>query len=190
MNKRHPLAELIEHVQQLNDWSDRYLGERARALGVDLSSSNISRLKNREIVSIKGSVIRGLAQVLKINEKQVARAALASMGVILEAGQSDLEEAVHTTTEYSERDRRIILSVMSAMRENGEQTDDSSTIGNKNRERESADDGPVISSGEKTGGVGLDQMDFDLAAHPDMELERDRFDAEHGDAGEENQDRD
>ena len=60
------------------------------------------------------------------------------------------------------------------------------------RERGGRDDGEGVGVGEKTGGrpvgAGLDQMDFDLAAHPDMPLERDRFDAEHGDAGEENQD--
>lgn len=56
----------------------------------------------------------------------------------------------------------------------------------------SQDDRPDAGAGQKTpvpaGRAELDQMDFDLAAHPDMPLERDRFDAEHGDAGEENQD--
>lgn len=60
------------------------------------------------------------------------------------------------------------------------------------RERGGPDDGEGVGVGKKTGGrpvgAGLDQMDFDLAAHPPMGLQRDQDDALFDTLGEEDQD--
>ena len=60
------------------------------------------------------------------------------------------------------------------------------------RERGRQDEGPDAGTGEKTtgrpSGAGLDQIDFDLAAHPPMGLQRDQDDALFDTLGEEDQD--
>lgn len=116
VNKHHPLGELIQSAQDKNGWSVRDLQRRAEDFGFEMKHSNFSRLKLHEVVTVKGDVIRMLAKVLALPEPMVARAALASMGIDLSGTDSTVDEAVRTSTEFSERDRHIIQAVVDAMR--------------------------------------------------------------------------
>ena len=123
------------------------------------------------------ATVTALAKAFRIDVEHVLASVARAMGLPTSVTIAGLEAASN---------EELLGEIRRRMESTHEQ--DADPDHTHDRERESADDGPVASSGEKTGGVGLDQMDFDLAAHPDMPLERDRFDAEHGDAGEENQD--
>jgi hypothetical protein len=116
VNKHHPLGELIQSAQDKNGWSVRDLQRRAEVLGFEMKHSNFSRLKLHEVVTVKGDVIRMLAKVLALPEPMVARAALASMGIDMASSDTTVDEAVRTSTEFSERDRRIIQAVVDTMR--------------------------------------------------------------------------
>ncbi|MEG9248047.1 hypothetical protein V6S67_08115 [Arthrobacter sp. Soc17.1.1.1] len=116
MNSRHPLGDLIERVQEKNGWSDRDLADRAGRMNLEIAKSNFSRLKNQPLNSIKGSLIKGLAEVLDISESRVAQAALASLGVDLGPADDSLDVAVRRSLDLSERDRRIINAVLTTMR--------------------------------------------------------------------------
>lgn len=120
VNSIQTLAELIKSVQDLNDWSDRDLGKRAEKM--EITTSNFSRLKNWEIVSVKGSLVRILAQVLRVSEAKVARAAMVSMGVDPPIDEIAVDAAVRNLDEFSEGDRWIITSVLDAMRETRSET--------------------------------------------------------------------
>lgn len=128
VNALHPLGELIDSVLTRNGWSTRDLANRSRAAGEYMSHTNFGRLKNEPLVSIKGSTVKLLARVLQVPEAVVAAAALDSMGV--ERGfdtSADIASAVHSSIDLSARDRKIILSVLDAMRDemNGQQDDHS-----------------------------------------------------------------
>lgn len=116
MNSRHPLGGLIERIQSKNDWSDRDLADRATRMKLEIAKSNFSRLKNQPLVSIKGSLIKGLAQVLDVSEAVVAQAALASLGVTLDSEADSLDTAVRRSVDLTERDRRIVAAVLNTMR--------------------------------------------------------------------------
>ncbi|MGV9744632.1 hypothetical protein ACWDTG_06920 [Rhodococcus zopfii] len=114
---RHELAALIERVRELNDWSDTDVVRRATALGHKLSKSNISRVRNTDVVSLTGSTIKGLAAGLGIPEAEVARAALVSMDIdIPDLGGLDLETVIKMDTSISAKDRTMLLGLARQMR--------------------------------------------------------------------------
>ncbi|WP_372699380.1 hypothetical protein [Arthrobacter sp. JSM 101049] len=159
MNSNNPLADLIRSAQELNGWSDRDLGKRAESLGLDITTSNFSRLKNRELVSVKGSLIKTLSRVLKVSEAKVAHAALASMGVEISYDELTVDDAVRNSTDFSARDRRIIQSVMDAMRDERSETvhdDQEQPETNPSGERVAGEGGAGggVGVGEKTEAVG------------------------------------
>lgn len=167
--------------------------------GFNMTHSNFSRLKNDEIVSIKGSIIKLLAEVLGLPETKVARAAMASMGVDLQIDEVAVDAAVRNSNEFSERDRRIITSVLDAMRDTqGEATNDNQDKPETNPPGERTL--RAVGSGrEAVAGQKIDPEDPEylkplpleqMAAHPNFKLHRDKFDEAYGDAGEENQDPD
>lgn len=198
MNSTQTLAELIKSIQELNDWSDRDLGKRAEKLGLEITTSNFSRLKNRDVVSVKGSLIRILAQVLQVSEAKVARAAMASMGVDLPVRDVAVDEAVRNSPEFSERDRRIITSVMDAMRETQSETshdDQDKPETNPPSKRTLRAVGPSGDAGQGQKIPHPDDPDFlipppieQLAALPYAKTHREKFDEALGERGEENQD--
>lgn len=116
MNSKHQLGQLIERVQQDNDWSDRDLAQRAQSMNLDLGKSNWSRLKNQPVLTFKPTHIRGLALVLEQTETAVASAALGSMGLTL-AGYQDgnVEAAIRNNSELSKRDKRVMLAVFTEL---------------------------------------------------------------------------
>lgn len=199
MNEMHPLGKLIQASQDRNGWSTRDLQRMAGMRGFNMTHSNFSRLKNDEIVSIKGSIIKLLAEVLGLPETKVARAAMASMGVDLQIDEVAVDAAVRNSNEFSERDRRIITSVLDAMRDTqGEATNDNQDKPETNPPGERTL--RAVGSGrEAVAGQKIDPEDPEylkplpleqMAAHPNFTLHRDKFDEAYGDAGEENQDPD
>ncbi|MFJ2620008.1 hypothetical protein [Glutamicibacter sp. NPDC087344] len=124
MNSMQTLADLIKSVQEKNGWSDRDLGRRAAKLDTDITTSDFSRLKNRELVSVTGSLIRKLALVLMVSEQKVAQAALVSMGLDLEIPEVTVEDAVRNSPEFSIRDQALIMGLVSAMRDGESGTDE------------------------------------------------------------------
>ncbi|WP_054820997.1 helix-turn-helix transcriptional regulator [Arthrobacter sp. JCM 19049] len=217
MNEIHPLGELLQEVMDRNGWSLRALSKRASDLGFAMSHSNFGRLKDEPVVSMKGETIKMLAQVLKVSESRVAEAVLGSMGVDAPAfpEQPKLKDVVRTTSEFSERDQRILLSVIDAMRD--ESGADGHAVnqdyqGNSRRQSVRAvapagDAGP----GQKTGPRGYEAEDSldqhgisqvsgpdaenipvppleQLAAHPNLKSEREKWEEIHGERGEECQD--
>ncbi|WP_074710800.1 hypothetical protein [Arthrobacter alpinus] len=116
MNATHPLGELIQAAQDKNGWSTRDLERRAQGLGLDMKHSNFSRLKNQELISIKGAVIHALSDVLQVSVQRVAQAAMASMGVEVQSNRPSLEDVVRDSPEFSSRDRKIIQGLVDTIR--------------------------------------------------------------------------
>lgn len=121
MSPRHALAGLIDHVRDQNGWSDSDIVRRALRAGHRLSKSNLSRVRNTEVVALTASTIQALAAGLEIPESAVARAALLSMGIGLqEPDSADPETAISADISLSTRDRAILLGVLRMMREQPE----------------------------------------------------------------------
>lgn len=114
---RHPLADLMDRVRERNGWSDSQVVSRARAAGETLGKSNISRVRNTDVVSLTGSTIKGLAAGLGIPAGVVAKAALESMGITLvDAGNLDLETVIKTDATLSTNNREMLLGMVQQMR--------------------------------------------------------------------------
>lgn len=114
---RHQLAALLDRIRELNGWSDTDIVRRATASGETLSKSNISRVRNTDVVSLTGTTIKGLAAGLGIPSGEVARAALESMGITLaDAGSLDLETVIKTDSTLSNDNREMLLGLVSQMR--------------------------------------------------------------------------
>ena len=115
MNESHPLAQLIQETQDRNGWSTRDLERIADRHGYSMKHSNFSRLKSEPVVAIKASQIRILSKVLGVSEQLIARAAINSMGVDLDATDIGIRDVLRSSNELTSRDRRILLSVIDAM---------------------------------------------------------------------------
>ena len=186
MNALHSLRDLAQAVVDQQQLSSRQIAEKAKRAGRRLSYTTLNHMLAGTYKSVpSGDTLRTLAWLAGVSEEVAFTAAGQPV-----PGPPLADELPDGADNLSPKSRRVIIDMLRVLIDLESNHDKDTNPQTQDRERESADDGPVISSGEKTGGVGLDQMDFDLAAHPDMPLERDRFDAEHGDAGEENQDRD
>lgn len=118
MKRKHALATLIDQVRAVNGWSDTDVVERARKRGHQLSKSNVSRVRLDDVQSIKGDLIRALADGLGISPNQVAAAALASMGLPLyDVAGWDTEQAIRRDPALSERSRRVLLALLHELQE-------------------------------------------------------------------------
>lgn len=214
MNEIHPLGSLIQEALDRNGWSLRHLSKRAADAGSPMSHTNLGRIKDEPVISIKADTIRLLAKILNVSESRVAQAALDSMG-ISHAGTQDpsIEDVVRTSTEISAYDQQLLTAMLAIMRSNkGESNDDQEQPeANPSGERSSreAGGGGGVVSGQKTGrgqppwGPSTSFREFaaakraerenqvppieSLAAHPNFKRDRDRFDEAHGEAGEESQ---
>lgn len=211
MNDMHSLGRLIADAQDRNGWSLRDLQTRAERKGYEMSHTNFGRLKSNPVTSIKGENITMLAAVLQVPVTTVAAAALESMGVVLSAPlQPSVVDVVQTSPDLTEYDQALLTAMLDVMLGRPKADDhDHDQHPTPARERAQHDDGedaaPAGRRGagrrdagprQKTSAVGqaparsLNPADYDLAAHPPMELTRDRQDREWGDVGEENQDHD
>ena len=137
---RHELAALIERVRELNGWSDPDVVRRATARGQKLSKSNISRVRNTDVVSITGTTIKGLAAGLGIPETEVARAALVSMDIDMpDLGSLDLETVIKMDPSISAHNRTMLLGLVRQMRrpdmeeEHGKRTEEVAKQGTQAR---------------------------------------------------------
>lgn len=116
MQPRHPLAALIDHVRSVNNWSDPDVVNRARQRGHLLSKSNISRIRNEDVTTIKGSMIKALAAGLGLDVLTVADAALESMGIKrYDIAQADSAQAIRTDPALSEKNRAMLLALLQEM---------------------------------------------------------------------------
>lgn len=199
MNEIHALGALLQEAMDRNGWSLRALSARADARGFKMSHSNFGRLKDEPVTSMKGETIKMLSQVLQVPESRVAAAALASMNIDLPTveDQRPLLDLVLSSNELSARDQRILLSVISAMRDN-----ESGTDGQPDPEAPKASKPPRLravapasdpSAGQKTGLTEAEDKVTpppieQLAAHFPFETEHEKFERLHGERGEENQD--
>lgn len=199
MNEIHALGALLQEAMDRNGWSLRALSARADARGFKMSHSNFGRLKDEPVTSMKGETIKMLSQVLQVPESRVAAAALASMNIDLPTveDQRPLLDLVLSSNELSARDQRILLSVISAMRD-----DESGTNGQPDPEAASTPKPPRLRAvapasdagpGQKTGLTEAEDSVTpppieQLAAHFPFETEHEKFERLHGQHGEENQD--
>ena len=211
MNDMHSLGRLIAEAQERNGWSLRDLAARAEREGYDMSHTSFARLKSTPVTSIKGENITMLALVLRVPVTHVATAALESMGVQLNSAlQPSVLDVVQDSPDLSTYDQELLTALLRVMVERrrtdphaeDDQQDHEHHEQPPARERSTAAGrrgaaGGDAGAGQKTAalaGVPADEdaavrpEDLDLAAHPYMELSRDRQDAVWGDVGEENQD--
>lgn len=119
MSPTHPLAQLMDSVKAANNWSDPDLVLIARRKGHNLTKSNISRYRNENpLISIKGEIIRALADALGVSVGQVATAAVQSMGIALPVYDApSVEQAIRVDPALSIRDKDMLLSMLGQMRE-------------------------------------------------------------------------
>lgn len=185
MNEPQTLRELAQAVVSTQQMSSRQIAMKAQRADRKLTATTLNHmLAGTYKFQPTADTLRTLAWLAGVSEEVAFTAAGQPV-----PGPPLADELPDGADNLSPKSRRVIIDMLRVLIDLESNHDKDTHPQTQDRERESADDRPVISSGEKTGGAGLDQMDFDLAAHPDMPLERDRFDAEHGDAGEENQDR-
>ena len=217
MNESHPLAQLIQETQDRNGWSTRDLERIADRHGYSMKHSNFSRLKSEPVVAIKASQIRILSKVLGVSEQLIARAAINSMGVDLDATDIGIRDVLRSSNELTSRDRRILLSVIDAMHDdesgtNAEHTQPQTNTpprlravaptdhpgqGQKTTPADNSSAGDDIELQLDQLGIkqlhGSEAEEFpvpgeqDLAALKDYETDREKFDRIHGERGEENQ---
>lgn len=117
---RHQLATLIDQVRDANGWSDTDIVRRATSAGHKLSKSNLSRIRNTDVVSVTSTTIRALTAGLGVPEPEVARAALASMGIDLpDFSGLDLETVVKIDPTLAVRDKQILLDLLRTLRDPG-----------------------------------------------------------------------
>lgn len=118
----HPLSRLIQSVEDGQGWTDREVSRRITAAGHSMSHSYIGKLKNKPIQSVNASMVQTLAIGLGVPETVVAEAALASMGVHIDTSSSaGLDVAIATEEALTDRDKRLLRSLVKEMRTDGEQ---------------------------------------------------------------------
>ncbi|WP_270409549.1 hypothetical protein [Brachybacterium paraconglomeratum] len=140
----HPLSQLIQSIEDGQGWTDREVSRRIAAAGHKMSHSYIGKLKNHPIQSVNASMVQTLAIGLGIPETVVAEAALASMGVHIDTSRSaGLDVAIATDEALTDRDKRLLRSLVKEMRTDGE----------GRREESSNDDGPRVPGGPQSDGA-------------------------------------
>lgn len=118
VKQTHALAALIDDVRAANGWSDPDVVTRAASKGHKLSKSNISRIRNNPVVTLNIETVSALADGLGVPKAMVANAALASMGIVTYSS-ADLtaEEAIRRDPTLSERDKKMLLTVLLGLRD-------------------------------------------------------------------------
>lgn len=141
----HPLSRLIQSIEDGQGWTDREVSRRIAAAGHTMSHSYIGKLKNKPIQSVNASMVQTLAIGLGVPEAVVAEAALASMGVRIDTGSSaGLDVAIATEEALTDRDKRLLRSLVKEMRTDGE---------GRREDESSDDDGPRVPGGSQSDGA-------------------------------------
>lgn len=195
VNELHPLGRLIQAAQDREGWSTRDMERVAERNGYSMKHSNFSRLKIEPVVAIKASQIQVLASVLGVSEQAVANAAVASMGVQMSGQTATLEDSLRYSTDLSVRDQRLILSLVSAMRndESGSNGQSDSADNNATPRLRAVAPAGDARPGQKTEpDYGITELHGDearnipvpprgrLAAHPKVKTKREQHDEETG----------
>lgn len=191
MNKLHPLGKLIQDAMDRNDWSLRELERRSSAAGHRMSHTNLGRIKDEPVTSIKGDVIKLLSQILNLPERAVAAAALESMGVehTRAAHTNTLQQAVRTSQEISEYDQELLEALITVMKKRATHVHENEPESDDLRARRAGRSRQVIGSGQKNDSATIARPPLEsLAAHPYFELQAERTDREFETLGEESQD--
>lgn len=117
MQTRTPLGNLIQSTQDVHGWSARRLEELAEGKP-SLGKSNVSKLKNRPLTSIKGETLVSLAEVLGLPTELVVRAALRSLKAPIDLNQDTgaPEDAIRIDPDLSEADKQTLLRMLMFMR--------------------------------------------------------------------------
>jgi len=116
MKHTHPLAELIDETRRVNGWSDQDIADRANRLGYKLSKSNISRIRNSEIIALNIGFVKAIAAAMGLPPAMVARAALASAGIIIGVDEWTIEEAIKRDITLSLESKQTLLLMVQSMR--------------------------------------------------------------------------
>ncbi|MFJ2318383.1 hypothetical protein ACIOTN_16975 [Glutamicibacter sp. NPDC087661] len=193
VNELHPLGRLIQAAQDREGWSTRDMERVAERNGHSMKHSNFSRLKIEPVVAIKASQIQVLASVLGVSEQAVAYAAVASMGVQMDAQDASLENSLRYSTDLSVRDQRLVLSLVAAMHDaesgiNGQrgqsQASETSTLREvapagdaRPGQKTERDYGITELHGEEARSIPVPPLQK-LAAHPKVKTKQEQLDAE------------
>ena len=124
VNDMHPLGKLIQDAMDRNGWSLRELERRSGRAGHRMSHTNIGRIKDDPVMSIKADVIKLLSAILNVSEASVVKAALDSMDIDhgMKPAPTRLEQVVRQSDEISEYDQELLTALLGVMTER--RTDD------------------------------------------------------------------
>lgn len=182
------ISEVVELAAQRHDASGRQLAQIAQSHGFQITAATVNKLRARTNKSSPTpDTIRVIAWLAGVSEEVAFTAAGQTvpgppLGEELPPGADNLPpKARKAVIEYM----RVLIDQQEQIRELTQQLESaqaSERSGGGAPAREDA------RAGQKTHAEVPE--DFDLAAHPDMPLARDRFEDEHGDAGETSQETD
>lgn len=179
------LRALLEQAFERHETSGRQLGMMAREQGFRVTGTTINQIRNGTYHSTPSpDTVRAIAWLAGVPEKVAFTAAGQTvpgppLGEELPPGADNLPpKARKAVIEYM----RVLIDQQEQIRELTQQLKSAQA---SERSRGGAPAREDARAGQKNDAEVPE--DFDLAAHPDFPLARDRFDAEHGDAGEEPQ---
>lgn len=185
------LKELAQLVLDVQDASARQVAQRAERMGHRLTHTTLNQMRAGTYKSVpREETLRALAELAGVSVETAFQAA----GLPV-PGPPLADELPPGSDNLSPRSRAAVIQMLRVL------IDLESNDGNEHEEQQqdrergtaSADGGGAgggdARAGQKTS-ASLDPRDYDLAAHPNFELARDRQDREWGDVGEENQDHD
>lgn len=113
VSNEHALGALIDQAKKANGWSDQTVADRAASRGHNISKSNIARIRTEPVTTIVGKQLFALEAGLGIPVRQLARAALDSMGVPgYTTAEADAEQAIAADPALPEHVRRTLLTII------------------------------------------------------------------------------
>lgn len=185
------LQELAQLVIDVQGTSARQVALRAEAKGLKLTDTTLNQMKSGSYKFVpREDTVRALAELAGIS----VEAAFHAAGLPV-PGPPLADELPPGSDNLSPKSRAAVIQMLRVLIDlesnHDEHTEHEEQPDARERgteaERRGARGGDA-GAGEKT--VPVVPADFDLAAHPNFELTRDRQDREWGDVGEENQDHD
>ena len=182
------LKELAQLVFDMQGTSARQVAQRAEKRGYRLTHTTINQMRAGTYKSVpKEETLRALADLAGVSVETAFHAA----GLPV-PGPPLADELPPGSDNLSPKSRAAViqmLRVLIDLESNHDEHDHPDQ--HQDRERGTAERGGArggdAGAGQKTAVAGA-PADFDLAAHPDFELTRDRQAREWGDVGEESQD--
>lgn len=138
--EQHALGALIDQAKNANGWSDQTIAARAAARGHTISKSNIARIRSEPVTTIVGKQLFALEAGLGIPARQLARAALDSMGVPgYSTTEADAEQAISADPTLPDHVRRTLLTIIRTERVSREDPTHESAVQNPPQSRTSGE---------------------------------------------------